>query len=251
MCQGIAEELRKVDLGDDRLNKRARKLLERLSIDPSASINMASQGWAETQAAYRFFQNENVQPEKLLDPHRQATLQRVHEESVVLLVQDTTELDYTSHPTEDMGVLNSEQRRGYYDHAMAACTPSGLCLRVVEANFFERSIGDLGKSQDRKKQPLETRESFRWIEAYRKASEISAQAPETQVICVADCEADMYDLLLESQQHPTPAELLIRAKALRSLPEKDPRVGPHAYRKAWDEVACGEVLGTRLLNLAQ
>ena len=54
-----------------------------------ASINAACGGWAETTAAYRFFDNEKVTPEKLLAPHVAATIERMQGQPVVLLVQDT------------------------------------------------------------------------------------------------------------------------------------------------------------------
>lgn len=34
--------------------------MERLAADPMASVPKACQGWGETMAAYRFFDNENV-----------------------------------------------------------------------------------------------------------------------------------------------------------------------------------------------
>jgi hypothetical protein len=55
MCEGIAEELLGIDLGDERLNRRSVNVLEALAADPQASVNGACAGWADTLAAYRFF----------------------------------------------------------------------------------------------------------------------------------------------------------------------------------------------------
>ena len=93
MCEGIADELHGIDLGDQRLNKRSVKVIESLAADPQASVNGAVNGWGDTQAAYRFFNNPEVTPEQILLPHRQATVRRMQEQAVVLLLQDTTELD--------------------------------------------------------------------------------------------------------------------------------------------------------------
>jgi hypothetical protein len=233
------------------LNERAKGLVERLAADPSASINSACDGWGETLAAYRFFNNPRVEPEKLLEPHRETTCDRMQEESVVLVVQDTTELDYSKHPAAGMGVLNEPHRRGFYDHTLLAFTPEGLCLGVLDAKFAERSPGDLGKSHQRKRQPIEERESYRWLEGYRTACQAASKTPLTQVVCVADCEADIYDLLREAQRQEMPAELLVRAKIDRCLPDKDPAGGPNEYRKAWNEVASGPVIATRQITLPQ
>lgn len=249
MCQGIAAELEGIDLGDQRLNARAGSLLERLAANPAASINAACQGWSETQAAYRFFDNERVDPAKLLAPHRQATEQRIAEQPIVLVVQDTTELDYSAHPAEGVGLLNKEQRQGLYDHSHIAFTPERLCLGVLDAEFFSRTTETLGKTAERKSGPIETKESFRWLRGYRLACELSAKFPQTQVVSVADREADIYDIFLEAEQHSTPAEFIIRAKIDRSLPERDLEAGPHAYRKVRDDVAASEVITSRVIEL--
>ena len=78
MCEGISVELEGISLGDKRLNQRSKMMIETLAADPQASINAACDGWAETQAAYRFFENSNVTPDRILKPHIQATKQRIN-----------------------------------------------------------------------------------------------------------------------------------------------------------------------------
>ena len=53
-----ADEFNEVDLGDKRLNARLVKLCDSFSEAPESPINQACEDWAETKAAYRFFQNE-------------------------------------------------------------------------------------------------------------------------------------------------------------------------------------------------
>ncbi len=77
MAEGIAGELWGIDLGDERLNRRSQKVLEALAVDPQISVNAACQGWSDTLAAYRFFDNEAVTPKLILSPHREATLRRM------------------------------------------------------------------------------------------------------------------------------------------------------------------------------
>ena len=112
MCDGIENELEGIDLGDVRLNRRSKHVLKALAAKSEASINMACETWADTMAAYRLFNNPGVLPEKILAPHRQATAARMSQEPVVLVVQDTTELDFTKHPAADVRHLNNEHRRG-------------------------------------------------------------------------------------------------------------------------------------------
>jgi len=157
MCTELTLELDGIDLGDKRLNDRARLLIERLGANPAASINSSCQGWSETKAAYEFFDNKKVDPQKILQPHREATIHRIGDEEVALIVQDTTELDFSDHPTKDSGVLNAEDRYGLYDHSHIAFTAEGLCLGVVDVEFFSRTPDSLGKTRERQSEKRERR----------------------------------------------------------------------------------------------
>ena len=100
----IQEELAILDLGDVRLDRRCQQILQRLYSKPSLSIPAASATLAEIAATYRFFDNDRVDDFELLRPHRHATLERLRAHPVVLLVQDTTEFDY-SRPEEILVVM--------------------------------------------------------------------------------------------------------------------------------------------------
>ena len=249
MCQGIGAEFDSLDLGDKRLDHRALKLLECLAANPTASINAASDGWSDTLAAYRFFDNSNVEPESILAAHRQATEQRIAQENVVLLVQDTTELDFSKHPPSDAGLLNEDFRFGLYDHSHIAFTPQGLCLGVVDVDFFDRTHESLGKGRQRKGDPIETKETYRWLTGYRRACELARDHPETQVISVADSEADVYEIFLEAAKQQGAADFVIRGKHDRRGLEIDPNKGGKNYRKVRDDVAQSELKFTRELLL--
>ncbi|MFG0334297.1 MAG: IS4 family transposase [Maioricimonas sp. JB049] len=250
MEQSIERELDGIDLGDQRLNERSRKVLEALAVDPQVSINAACQGRSETTAAYRLFNNAAVAPEKILAPHLAATKQRIQNEPVVLIVQDTTELDFSSHPPRDAGCLNKPHRFGLYDHTSLAITPQGTCLGVVGAEQFDRTPESLGKTHERVNWPIEEKESFRWLTGYRLATQLAGACPGTQIISVADSEADIYDIFVDAQQQQAPAEFLIRAKEDRSTPEKDPAAGAAAYCKVKDEVRATPVRVIRTIDLA-
>jgi len=90
--QWIEQEFAGLNLGDARLNRRAKKLIERLAAKPKASIPEACDSWSETCAAYRFLRNTDVAWEAILEPHWASTQERMRSQSVVLCIQDTTEL---------------------------------------------------------------------------------------------------------------------------------------------------------------
>jgi len=252
MCEGIAAELSGICLGDERLNKRSVVVIEALAADPQASINGACDGWSDTLAAYRFFDNEAVSPEQILQPHREAAQRRMREHPVVLLPQDTTELDYTRHPPKDARCLNIAERRGLFQHVQLAVTPDRLCLGVVGVESFDRAAESLGRAEERRTLPIEQKESFRWLKGYRLACELAAACPDTQVVSIADREADIYDIFVEARQQPgVKAEYIIRAQEDRSTLERDPAAGPAAYHKVRDEVRRSKLLTTRTIDLPQ
>lgn len=262
MCEAIADELQGIDLGDQRLNKRSVKVIQSLAADPQASVNAAVSGWGDTQAAYRFFNNPQVTPEQILLPHRQATVRRMQEQAVVLLLQDTTELDYTTHPPQDAGRLDRAERRGWYQHVELAVTPERLPLGVVATECFDRDpdLPSVRQSGVRRTgEPIEHKESFRWLKGYRHAGELAAQCPATRIVSVADREADIYDIFVEAQprsgadepESNRRADYLIRARQERCTPERDPAASGHTFRKVRDEIGAAGLLTTLTIELSR
>ena len=253
MGDGIATELDGIDLGDKRLNDRSRRIIETLGANPDASCNAACDGWSDTLAAYRFFDNKSVQPEDILKPHVEATKRRMQEHSVVLIAQDATELDFSDHPPTDARCLNKEDRLGIYDHTHLAVAPSGLSLGVVGVEYFDRNAEGLGQSKERSKLPIEEKESMRWLSGYRLACELSRDCLETQIVSLADREADLYDIFMEAEkqakEHAQLADFIIRAKIKRSIPERDLEAGPNAYKKVRDQVSQSELRATQTIEL--
>ena len=100
-------------------------------------------------------------------------------------------------------------------------TPQRLCLGVVGMTLFDRTPESLGQAQQRRSLPIEEKESFRWLEGFRLASELAAEVPDTQIISVADREGDLYDIFVEAGSDPAAADFVIRAKEQRCTPERD------------------------------
>lgn len=253
MSQWIDDEFVDLNLGDKRLDERAKVLLERFAANPQASINAACHGWSETLAAYRFFDNDKVHENKILEPHRRATIRRMTQHPVTLVVQDTTELDFTGTEIEGDGPLSYEYRTGFLDHNLVAFTPEGLCLGVLDAQIWARSDEPQAPWKQRKFEPIETKESFRWVQMYREACKIREEALPTQVVMVADSEADIYEMFMEAEKSPKfcRAEYVIRLRENRSLPEPDKEAGAETFHKMFDAISGAPVLVRRKLKLAR
>jgi hypothetical protein len=238
----VVSETSSAELGDERLNRRLETVLRRLAAQPDKSIPTASRGWSETQAAYRFFDNEKVTAEKVLAPHQEATRQRLRQHPVVLCVEDTSELDFTSKPeTEGLGPLSYESTRGIYIHPMLAVTPEGLCLGVLEFWRWVRDASDHGGKdrQNRLSRPLEQKESLRWVEGYKKVCALQEEAKETRLVYLADRDSDLFELFEAAASGS--AAWLIRAAQDRAVQEGG---------LLWERVRQSPCLGQIEFNLA-
>jgi hypothetical protein len=137
-------------------------------------------------------------------------------QEVVLLVQDTTEIDLTrpEQPVEGAGELDGA-RRGFLLHEIQAFVPDGTPLGTVRAEVLNRTEGvsqasAAEKSQQRKQTPIEEKESFRWLTGLREAREIAPELTTVQCVCIADSEADIYEVFAEPRGE-YPVHWLVRA----------------------------------------
>lgn len=230
----VLEEMRDVDLQDERLNNRLTEVLSQLGGHPTASIPAACGGYAETVAAYRFFDNDKVDFDNVLQPHIEATLRRVADQPMAILVQDTTEIDLTrpDQPVIGAGPLDDGVRRGAFLHPLHAFTPDGTPLGTVQATVWTRDDEPpppaSERSTRRKHTPIEEKESQRWIDTLRDARAVAQRAPNTRLVCVADSEADIYELLVEAQAEPRQLDWIVRACQNRALQESPEKAGENA-----------------------
>jgi hypothetical protein len=218
-------EFHDLELGDARRTQRLIKLVDDLSAQPTGSIPRACNGWAETKAAYRLLDNPATEWREILNVHTTQTVERMAGQPVVLCIQDTTELDFTSQPgIIGLGRLSYEARQGLYVHPTLAVTPAGVALGVVDAWMWARKPKD---------QP-DVKESTRWVEGYEIVADLAETVPATRLVYVADREGDLRALIDAAARRGTPADWLIRSKHNRKTTTGE---------KLWDRLAQSEPLG--------
>ena len=150
MHQWILSELKAVSLGDKRLNKRLKQIVNKLSSSPKASIPEACGHWSETKATYRFFDNKAVKAEDILSAHIKKTQERCAKYETVLAVQDTTDFDFTSHlSTQGLGYLERRYLQGLKSHSVLTVSAEGLPLGLIEQENWARENAELGKKAER------------------------------------------------------------------------------------------------------
>jgi hypothetical protein len=216
------DEMRQVELEDQRLNERLTMLLSALGERPTASIPAACGGYNEMVAAYRFFANEKVTYEAILKPHAEQTVQRIAEQTIVLLVQDTTEFDLTRPQQQMIGTtsLDGSARCGALLHPLVAFTTDGTPLGTCWATMYTHAAPTAETREQKQKRrrytPIQEKESERWVEGLRQARAVAQRVPQVTCVCIADSEADIYELFTEPRGE-RPVEWLIRACQDRSI----------------------------------
>ena len=217
-------------LGDARLVQRLITLGRDRYALPQASIPQTCGSRAKTKAAYRFFDNERVTLPNLLAPHIEATGKRIATEKVVLAVQDTTSLNYSTHPaTENLGPIGSSPTGivGLMLHGTLAVTTEGTPLGLINAQCWARDPADYGKKARRHTLPTEAKESNKWLTSFTATTTMSEACPDTVMVSVGDREADFYDLFALARKTPKAPFLLVRAKHDRTLAQEQGKLSDY------------------------
>lgn len=235
-----ADEIADVCLQDKRLENRLKALLVQLAKTPDTPLPHALQRPGELKAAYRFFKNERVKSSPILKGHVSATLARSANQQVVLGVQDTTLIDYTSHPeTRGLGPLGNHKTRGIVCHSTLAVTPEGVPLGLLAQKNWVRDEETFGKQTARRKREIKNKESIKWLESVEALKNARMVCPNTTFVSVGDRESDIYDLF--TMERPEGVELLVRAAWNRSV------VDEHRY--LWEAVEAVSPLGAIEITL--
>jgi hypothetical protein len=192
---------------DVRLDRRLVRMIEDMSVRPNCPLTEALGGTAELAAAYRFFENPRASPRGILAGHVEATAERAKKYPVVLAIQDTTEINVTSHPSvEGVGYLGSPNTRGLLLHSVFAVSPTGVPLGTVRQIVWARPLKDLGKRHRRRLKSIKDKESRRWLHGIVAASATLASHP--RVVVVGDRESDIFSVFAAPRSNNV--ELLVR-----------------------------------------
>ena len=243
----IEQEFDALDLGDERLNKRGRKLLGDLYCAPGASYLAAADDWAAAKGAYRFVDNESVTTAKLLDPHRSKLVERCRDEKEILCIGDTTEICIKKRPgTKGLGPLNYDGRRGFFAHPLWVVTPERLPLGIGEVHFLKRTDEELGRKHGAYREvPLDERESAKWCWSLEATSNLRDRLGDDGPVVTAifDREGDIFRVLSTAVVDQDRYRLIVRAVQKRQRSDK-----PDAPF-VWDDLAKQAVNGRTTLEV--
>jgi len=185
------QQFGQVELGDRRRTKRAVRVAAQMVRHPAASIPEQAGNWAATKGSYRLFSEDDVTFEALSAQHWASTRQAAGEHERVLLIQDTSCLDFSwHHATEGLGPIGDHQGRGFMLHSTLAVSPEedGKVLGLAYQMLFCRQPRP--EKETRAERRRRERESEIWRTSVR---EIGSPVSESQWIHVCDREADDFE----------------------------------------------------------
>jgi len=237
----VEEELGSLDLGDARLDRRVKKLLGDMGAQPGASLPKASGDLGGTKAAYRCLSHEDVEVPAILAAHREAVVARVRSERVVLAAQDTTTLNFSTHPqTKGLGPVgnNRDKTLGLLLHSTLVLREDGQALGLLDSQLHARDPQQFkaGPAGARNRKPVEAKESVKWLHSLEATVQAAHGLEQTRWINIADREADSYDLFwrlvelraaAETAAAAARVELLVRSQHNRALSQEQKRLCGH------------------------
>ena len=84
-------------------------------------------------------------------------------------------------------------------HTTLAVTPERVALGRIDQQIIYRNPEEQGKSEPRKKHPIEEKESYTWLTSLEPAAKCHTEGSKTKIIRVGDRESDIDGLFLRSQ----------------------------------------------------
>jgi hypothetical protein len=181
-------------LGHKRRSKCLVRIAEQIYRHPGGTLPMKLHDPKDYKAMDRLMNRREVTHAAVLEPHRQRTLAQMRQTpGVVLIVHDSTELDYSGlRSIPDLGPIGGGLNRGYLCHNSLAFDPQrheviGLANQILHRR---RHVGR--KEGVRAKRQRADRESRLWIDGFAAVGPAPAGC---SWVHVADRGADTFEFL--------------------------------------------------------
>ena len=200
-------EMARVEVWDQRCRGSLERICERGLAHPEESFSAAC-GPGLRQAGSRIFGAAQMSLEKMLAGHVAQTAQRCQEQGEVIVAQDTTDLNYTTHKEmKGLGPINANPTsRGLLMHTALALTAEGVPLGLLSQDTWARDPDTFGTAARRRRRPVAEKESQKWLTGLQGIAEALPTGP--RVTLVQDREADVFAFL--AAPRPGHIELIVR-----------------------------------------
>lgn len=189
------EHFGRAQLGDARRRKRLVQVANDMVHHPGGTFPNKLNRPADLKAFYRLMDNEQVTHASVLEAHCQGTLERMREhQGIVLLLHDTTELDYSGLESlkDDLGQIGEGHGRGYLCHnSLAVTAESRDVLGLANQILHCRPVVSKGETKEQGRQ-RPNRESLLWK---RGVEALPSPTPEQQWVDIADRGSDITEFI--------------------------------------------------------
>lgn len=219
-------EFGEVSLGDLRRAKRLSRVASALAKRPSGTLPTALTTWKELKSGYRLLANEMVRYETIMTPHWERTRQMCQQKGEYLVIEDSTQLDFTQRPeVKGLGRIGDDRGKGLCLHSSLAARieswsddgiPHVRLMGLFYQKCWVREEEPKKGRESRGSRLKRKRESERWGEGFRQ----SGGPPEgSRWIYLADRESDIYEVFEECQA--LGIDFIVRACQARVLEGED------------------------------
>jgi hypothetical protein len=216
--------------GDKRIEDRASAMLSKLTTGRSSSIHRISGSAAERKAFYRLLDNERFSEENI----EKSIVKRCGElcgGRHVLCIQDSSEINLESHrgrikAGSGVGRTTKEGILGFFLHpCLVIDAEQETALGYSYIDVWHRD--ENGKDRHERgytKQPIEEKESYKWIAVTEQSKRDLSRA--RQITIIADREADIYDMF-GRYTGDDKVKLLIRSNSNRQINKSKEKIIEH------------------------
>jgi hypothetical protein len=200
-------EMAGVEVWDQRCRGSLERICEQVVARPEESFSAAC-GPGLRQAGSRIFGAPQMSGEKRLAGHVEQTAQRCQAHAAVIVAQDTTDVNYTTHKgATGLGPINGNaDSRGLLLHTALALTTEGVPLGLLSQESWARDPATFGTAAQRRTRPVAEKESQKWLTGLHRVAAALAEGP--RVVLVQDREAAVFAFL--AAPRPAQIELVVR-----------------------------------------
>lgn len=240
-------QLSGMELGDQRRQERLIELLSCMAQRPGGSLPQQCEQSAPLKAAYRLLECPELVASQISASAAAATVEMLQQRAikeVLLAVQDTTTLNFTTHEAlEGRGpICNHSKTQGFHAHSTLLVGEEGVVHGLLDCEVYARDAASqrARRSGERNRQSAAQKESQRWLQSARQSAQLCSVLEQVPaIVSVADREADMYEMLVQArelhQQHKGRFHLLVRAQHDRMLEGLGQRLWQHLLEQPAQE----------------
>lgn len=207
---------------DVRISRRIADLSKSMVEKESVVIHRLARNEAEQRSFYRLLHNPRLETGQVVEFMRQDCLRQLQPGAHYLVVQDTTQPNFERNSKniasrQELGVIGDRKSLGFFLHpSLVVQAENGRCLGYSDVATWSRDIAAPDRHErGYKNQPIEQKESYRWIRSALTSTALLARAGMVTHVC--DREGDIAELLLRVPDEQKGCHLLVRSSSDRLL----------------------------------